>query len=391
MLHTSLHSNQVDKKVDNKSRSSDSPHNNSKIVPIRISEDHSPIVSEKTPTKKDSPIVSEHNRSIKPNTQPATSSPAAASQTKHFKPISPSSPKSHRPLSSAVQPDNPADDPVDIPLPGLDEIGGEVEPDVSNDRLRERDNKAMLRHRLTGHSTYNPNCVHCVSSKGVTRHPRNKTSTEPQLQADFGFVDNQKYLVLWESVSKARAFIHVRSNIDITITEVRNWVKMIGLYSTSSTSRCYLKCDAEPSLSALLAKCGIAVIEKSAPQSPETTGGAERSVRYLKESIACLKSDYLENGLSLEINRDSASFIGRYIAMAYNGYHAVDGSKMTPLELVVGQTRQPVQSTMLGALCYAEVPESVVVPAASRFTPACFLGPEWIKVTTCCSSHWTTR
>ena len=166
---------------------------------------------------------------------------------------------------------------------------------------------------------------------------------------------------------------------------------MIGLYSTSSTSRCYLKCDAEPSLSALLEKCGIAVIERSAPQSPETTGGAERSVRYLKEGIACLKSDYLENGLSLEINRDSASFIGRYIAMAYNGYHAVDGSKMTPLELVVGQTRQPVQSTMLGALCYAEVPESVVVPAASRFTPACFLGPEWIKVTTCCSSHWTTR
>lgn len=81
----------------------------------------------------------------------------------------------------------------------------------------------------------------------------------------FGFVDDQKFLVLWESVSKARAFIHIRSNLDITITEVlvRNWIKMVGLYSSTSSFRCYLKCDAEPSLSALLEKCGIAVIEKS--------------------------------------------------------------------------------------------------------------------------------
>ena len=66
-----------------------------------------------------------------------------------------------------------------------------------------------------------------------------------------------------------------------------------------------LKCDAEPSLPALLEKCGIAVIEKSALQSPETTGGAERSVRFLKESIACLKRDYLECGLSLNLNSHS--------------------------------------------------------------------------------------
>ena len=290
---------------------------------------------------------------------------------------SPNNPEPYRPLNPAVQPDGNTEEPVDIPLPGLEEEDGEVEPEISSDRLKERDDKAMMKHRLTGHSTYNPNCVHCVFLKGVTRHPRNKSLTEPQIQADYGFVDDQKFLILWESVSKARAFIHVCSNLDITITEVRNWVKMVGLYSTTSSFRCYLKYDAEPSQSALLEKCGIAVIERSAPQSPETTGGAERSVRCLKESIACLKSDYIECGLSLTVSSHSASFIGRYIAMTYNGYYAVDGSKMTPLELVVGQSRQPVQSTILGALCYAEVPESVVVPAASRFTPACFLGLEY--------------
>lgn len=284
-----------------------------------------------------------------------------------------SSQKPHRPLSPSIN----EDEPQDQPLPGLDDELGESEPDVTVDRLRNRDKRDIMKHRMTGHATYNPNCVHCVSSKGITKHPRNPNANQPHIQADFGFVGEEKFLVLWESVSRARAFVHIRSNLDIVVTEVRNWVKMIGLYSDTSTFRCYLKCDAEASLATLLEKCVIAAIERSAPQSPETTGGAERSVRYLKEGIACLKSDFLENGINLKVNSHSAPFIGRYLAMTYNGYHAVEGSKMTPLELVIGQSRQPVLTTMLGAMCYAEVPDSVEVPAATRFTPACFLGPEY--------------
>lgn len=100
--------------------------------------------------------------------------------------------KPHRPLSPSIN----EDEPQDQPLPGLDDELGESEPDVTVDRLRNRDKKDIMKHRMTGHATYNPNCVHCVSSKGITKHPRNPNANQPHIQADFGFVGEENFFSL---------------------------------------------------------------------------------------------------------------------------------------------------------------------------------------------------
>ena len=117
-------------------------------------------------------------------------------------------------------------------------------------------------------------------------------------------------------------------------------------------------------------------IEKSGPQSPETTGGAERAVRGLKESLACLGRDVFDEGYILKWNRDSATCIARYISQVYNNYHCPSGSQSTPLELVVGQKRNPPASCLIGSVCFAEIPDSLVVYAGPRFLPSAFVGPE---------------
>ncbi len=58
----------------------------------------------------------------------------------------------------------------------------------------------------------------------------------------------------------------------------------------------------------------------------------------------------------------------------YSNHPCPSGSKRSALELVIGQHRQAIASSMIGSVVFAEIPDSVAVYAEPRFIPAAYLG-----------------
>lgn len=80
----------------------------------------------------------------------------------------------------------------------------------------------------------------------------------------------------------------LKENRETTITEIMNWVRMVGA-TGPSTPVFYLRFDTEISLSSLLERALSAKIERNPAQTPENTGGAERALRSFKEILSVLK------------------------------------------------------------------------------------------------------
>ena len=55
---------------------------------------------------------------------------------------------------------------------------------------------ALERHRLQGHTPYDPRCVVCARAKAVFQHRRRRDSMlEAEVQADFGFVTERGEMI----------------------------------------------------------------------------------------------------------------------------------------------------------------------------------------------------
>ena len=171
-------------------------------------------------------------------------------------------------------------------------------------------------------------------------------------------------------------FVYMRASHEVTANEVLAWARSIGV-TGPSTCVVYVKLDAEPSLVSFLERSLPARFERAAPQSPETVGSAERTVRYFKETLAILRQDYLDMGFQLAIYAESLPFICRYIASCHNFHHKVFGGSRTPHQHVIGQDRPSPVTGFLGSVLFAEVPDSVESPSGSRFVVAAYLGYEY--------------
>ena len=135
-----------------------------------------------------------------------------------------------------------------------------------------------------------------------------------------------------------------------------------------------MKADVEPALLSLLKQGIPGKIESVPPQSPEMVGGAERSVRRLKEQWSCLRYDAQIFGYDYKFNEESASVICRYMSTTYNLFHHVHGGSATPNELVSARRPGTVMiCAALGSVVFAEAPSSVETPAGTRWIPCSFL------------------
>ena len=164
----------------------------------------------------------------------------------------------------------------------------------------------LLKHRLQGHTPYDPRCVECARGMTTFAHRRRREGAlECELQADFAYlstrgeltdveVDNCfKVLVLAEMASNGVAYVLVKGDLVSTRNETSKWLEHLGL--SSERSSVILHTDSEHAVSHLVSRVSSRfnfAVRRASPQQHRSVGAAERCVRRLKESMAMLRSLY---------------------------------------------------------------------------------------------------
>ncbi|CAE7244902.1 unnamed protein product [Symbiodinium sp. CCMP2592] len=251
-------------------------------------------------------------------------------------------------------------------------------------------------HRAKGHMPFHPDCEHCLKSRGVTQHRRkSERGVETEIVADFMFLDSSgetisvaerqtsssfKVLVLREAFSSSIGAVMITENIAKDRGLLLKWLAEFGL--SSSQASIVLLTDSEEAVKSFVAGASdkyIFMVRKAAPQAHEQLGGAERTVRVLKEGLATLQSDFQSLGCVLSFRRDLLQLALSYLCMSVNSNGKAFGGERSPKEVAVGRRLPDTPFALFGSKVLAEVPESVkaLCPNMSRFEAAAFLHPQF--------------
>ena len=258
-------------------------------------------------------------------------------------------------------------------------------------------------HRAKGHAPFHPDCEHCLKSKGTVQHRRrsDRGDLSVEVLADFMYlssvgenIDVQdersqdqsiKVLVLREAFSSSIGAIVMTESIVKDRSLLVKWLQEFGLESSSTSLT--LVTDAEEAVRSFMTNASdkfTFLVRKASPQGHESLGGAERTVRVLKESLGALQSDYLKQGFALTFERGTLQLILNYLSMSHNCHSKAFGSERSPREISVGR-RLPAQTfSLFGSKVLAEIPESIkkLNPNLTRFIDATFLHPAFSSMGT---------
>ena len=230
-------------------------------------------------------------------------------------------------------------------------------------------------------------CSHCVRSRSTIHHRRMKEGdSSPQdhklllVQADFFFVGvaNYKYLLLTDAGTGLIGVAPYGMNVDHTLAECQRYFQQLGV-SEQSTMNIEVLTDSERALGTLLKKLGNPlVIKTAAPQSHQSVGLGERSVRRIKEMLSCLRSDLRSHGFDIVENEEGFGKMLQYITQTHNHFGLGDSigrsagleHRRSPVELVLQKDRPKPMTIRM-----EKVPESLIelVPERSRFIPSAYL------------------
>ena len=164
---------------------------------------------------------------------------------------------------------------------------------------------ALEKHRLQGHTPYDPRCVVCARSKTVFQHRRRKDSLlEVEVQPDFGFVTERgemidheqpgvhKILILTELSSNCVGYVVVGQDLRVARSQVAKWLNHFGF--TSSQVSIVLHTDSEKAVAELVGRSTERFVfstRRANPQQHRSVGLAERGVRRLKEGLPMLRAE----------------------------------------------------------------------------------------------------
>ena len=119
--------------------------------------------------------------------------------------------------------------------------------------------------------------------------------------------------------------------------------------------------------------------KRAGPQNHETVGHAERTIRWIKESVRTLMLEFQKQGLTLTCERVFVQRLLSYVRFSYNNFNLVQGSNKTPREIAVGSKVSQDCFALFGSKVLAEVPQSILErsPNMPRFISAAFIHPEF--------------
>ena len=258
----------------------------------------------------------------------------------------------------------------------------------------------MAAHRLRGHVPFEPSCETCQACKGVHRHARKRTNKglSVVIQADFAFFNRDsesvtdleddgsllKFLVLKETFSSSHGAVLMSNDKQRDQQALIKWLDEFGLRTSDGVVSIELQTDAEDAVSSFVAGCSQYAfhVKKAAPQSHESAGHAERTVRAVKESFKTMLMDFQGMGYTLNFWREIVGRLLIYICMAHNNFRLVQGSSKTPREISVGKAVSKDQFALFGTKVLAELPDSILKQNRNlpRFSPAVFLRPDFASM-----------
>ena len=189
-----------------------------------------------------------------------------------------------------------------------------------------------------------------------------------------------KVLVLREAFSSCIGAVVISEDIGKDRGLLIKWLSEFGLATASASVT--LLTDAEESVKSFVTGASdkyAFMVRKAAPQAHEQIGGAERTVRVLKEGLATLQSDFQSLGCVLSFRKDLIQLVLTYLCMSTNSNGKAFGSERSPKEVAVGRALPETVFALFGSKVLAEVPDSVkaLCPNMSRFEVAAFLHPQF--------------
>ena len=247
----------------------------------------------------------------------------------------------------------------------------------------------LLRHRLQGHTPYDPRCVECARGMTTFAHRRRREGAlECELQADFAYlstrgeltdveVDNCfKVLVLAEMASNGVAYVLVKGDLASTRNEIAKWLEHLGM--SSERSSVILHTDSEHAVSHLVSRVSSRfnfAVRRASPQQHRSVGAAERCVRRLKESMAVLRSDMNQHGVDIPFTEDSLHHVLTYLSLSHNHFGKAPASEFSPLECIAERRLSKPHTSLYGSVVLAEIPQSLLArsPNESRNIEAMYL------------------
>ena len=254
------------------------------------------------------------------------------------------------------------------PYEGKDYKIPEDEPEMMGGHLKALTADEVVAHRLRGHVPFEPSCEVCQSCRGVHKHRRragNKLSTE--VFADFGFLSQEgldesekqsfKFLVIKEVFSSSIAAVVVSDDKVGEQQLISKWFGEFGLRNSAEEVSVVLITDSESAVSSMVANIqGYQfLVQKASPQSHESVGHVERTIRLVKEAFRVQLLDFEKIGYTLQFEKKVVQALLNYVYFAHNCFSPVQGSKRTPREIVTGFPIPPHNFSVFGSKVLAEL------------------------------------
>ena len=169
-----------------------------------------------------------------------------------------------------------------------------------------------------------------------------------------------KILVLVEMMSRCIGYVVVGEDVEATRRQIVGWLQHFGL--TSKAVSIDVHTDSERAVGEPIGNSTgryTFSIRRAFPQQHRSVGGAERTVRELKESLSVLRADLNAQGLDIVFTHETLVDVLTYLALCNNHFSTSRGSDRSPLEMVAGRKLSKPTSSLFGTQVLAEIPDSV--------------------------------
>ena len=221
----------------------------------------------------------------------------------------------------------------------------------------------LATHRRQGHTHHHPACSECARGHSTFQHRRRTAKgLSTEFQADFCWLkkegevldhmenqENLKILVVVELATNNVGYIVIGEDKNAIYSQINQYLQQCGISSTSTSVLIHM--DAEKAVGELFTKSGSQfsfAVRRSNPQQHQSTGGAERCVRRLKESLSILRADMSKCGVDIKFAHEPVQTALTYLSLCHNHFSKTPGTDLSPLENACGRRlSKPTSSFVL--------------------------------------------